>query len=371
MASGYLYALANESMPGVFKVGCTSRNPFDRAKELRTTGVPTAFHVVAAVLVADIKTAEASAHTLLGKNGQRIDDEREFFSANLAHIVLVFSQILNETGEAKPYDETPVSHEQILKDANTYHFGEGTIPPDLKKALKLYDQALQLGSHEAAFALSKIYREGQGIRKSTEKASYYTKRGRELRRMESETSDWPLWYWLSTLSEKEQHDNDNGDYYSPLIKAGSQGRIDILDLILPRVLKQDRHKEHKFDLFLSVGAVAFKAEDEKGANDIIIWIAENLKTHNISISRAPYFVVKWINGLMLSTSQYATILNQNRGNRMDDFIRKIFIIRRLDTDGKIKLPYDLLSRLRLNHIDRMKYISSPNLLIQALEDCFA
>lgn len=40
MAEGYLYALDNTSMHGVYKVGCTTRNPFDRARELRTTGVP-------------------------------------------------------------------------------------------------------------------------------------------------------------------------------------------------------------------------------------------------------------------------------------------------------------------------------------------
>lgn len=96
MAMGYLYALANESMPGVFKVGCTARNPFDRARELHTTGVPTPFYLVAAVHVADIRTAEASAHALLGRYGERVHEGREFFRVALDQIVLAFSQVVAE-----------------------------------------------------------------------------------------------------------------------------------------------------------------------------------------------------------------------------------------------------------------------------------
>lgn len=43
--SGYVYIFVNTSMPGLIKVGKTKRNPTVRAKELRTTGVPTPFIV--------------------------------------------------------------------------------------------------------------------------------------------------------------------------------------------------------------------------------------------------------------------------------------------------------------------------------------
>jgi len=44
---GYIYALVNASMPGLVKVGRTSRDPKDRAAELSgATGVATPFLVV-------------------------------------------------------------------------------------------------------------------------------------------------------------------------------------------------------------------------------------------------------------------------------------------------------------------------------------
>ena len=37
--SGFLYVLENDSMPGLLKIGKTSRSPHERAGELFTTGV--------------------------------------------------------------------------------------------------------------------------------------------------------------------------------------------------------------------------------------------------------------------------------------------------------------------------------------------
>jgi T5orf172 domain len=42
---GFVYVLSNEAMPGIVKVGMTTKLAEDRAKQLRGTGVPLPFHV--------------------------------------------------------------------------------------------------------------------------------------------------------------------------------------------------------------------------------------------------------------------------------------------------------------------------------------
>ena len=77
-AAGYLYLLVNPSMEGLVKIGKTTRNPRERAKELGVaTGVPTPFILVFDVYVDDCHRAEEYVHTRLGKN--RVSSKREFF----------------------------------------------------------------------------------------------------------------------------------------------------------------------------------------------------------------------------------------------------------------------------------------------------
>ena len=42
---GYVYVMSNVAMPGLYKIGCTSRNPYERASDLYSTGVPAPFVV--------------------------------------------------------------------------------------------------------------------------------------------------------------------------------------------------------------------------------------------------------------------------------------------------------------------------------------
>lgn len=75
--AGKVYALINPSMPGLIKVGKTSRQSELRADELNTTGVPTPFIVLYEVDVADCDEAERRVHSLLSPF--RISEQREFF----------------------------------------------------------------------------------------------------------------------------------------------------------------------------------------------------------------------------------------------------------------------------------------------------
>ena len=86
--SAIVYALSNEAMPGILKIGRTDRdNPGERMRELYSTGVPLPFECVKAVEVQDGEEAsrlEAALHQAFGPD--RVNSNREFFRISEAQI---------------------------------------------------------------------------------------------------------------------------------------------------------------------------------------------------------------------------------------------------------------------------------------------
>lgn len=77
---GIVYVLSNSSMPGLVKIGMTTRESIDtRMKELYSTGVPVPFDCVYAceVKVSDCAKIEKALHKAFEPN--RINANREFF----------------------------------------------------------------------------------------------------------------------------------------------------------------------------------------------------------------------------------------------------------------------------------------------------
>jgi hypothetical protein len=91
---GYIYALINYSMPGLIKIGRTTRAPGERGTELSAaTGVPTPFVLLFDVLVPDAEAAEAQVHRILEQRGYRVADNREFFTAPPSEVIRLLLQI--------------------------------------------------------------------------------------------------------------------------------------------------------------------------------------------------------------------------------------------------------------------------------------
>lgn len=77
---GIVYVLTNSAMPGLVKIGMTTRESIDtRMKELYSTGVPVPFDCEYAceVKASDCAKIEKALHTAFKPN--RINDNREFF----------------------------------------------------------------------------------------------------------------------------------------------------------------------------------------------------------------------------------------------------------------------------------------------------
>lgn len=83
---GFVYVLSNPAMPGVYKIGMTTRSPMARAVELsKWTGVPADFRVEYYGEFPRPRDIEQEAHSCF--DYQRVSFGREFFSEHLGAIV--------------------------------------------------------------------------------------------------------------------------------------------------------------------------------------------------------------------------------------------------------------------------------------------
>ena len=80
MSQGYVYILTNEAMPGLVKIGKTTRSVERRALELHQTGVPFPFEVAGSVATPDCHELERWMHMALADS--RVSESREFFLCN-------------------------------------------------------------------------------------------------------------------------------------------------------------------------------------------------------------------------------------------------------------------------------------------------
>jgi len=83
--AGYLYILSNSAMPGLFKIGQTTRSVGDRVAELNSaTGVPAPFVVEAWFESVDPQSHETELHTILAHC--RLPN-REFFRVTIEEAI--------------------------------------------------------------------------------------------------------------------------------------------------------------------------------------------------------------------------------------------------------------------------------------------
>lgn len=113
MNRGYVYILSNPSMPGLVKIGRTTRSVEQRANELWQTGVPTPFVVEEEFYTPDCVALEAVAHGHL--EGKRVSTSREFFKVPVNYAGnLLRSSLHNQISEfVAEFDECLVVANEI------------------------------------------------------------------------------------------------------------------------------------------------------------------------------------------------------------------------------------------------------------------
>ena len=203
MPAGYIYVLVNSSMPGLVKVGKTTRLPSERSTELSgVTGVATPFIVAFEQYFSNCDAAESFIHAELERRGWRESDRREFFRAPANEVIRI---ILRAPGIADPPAEAPpkledsdddhdllhldASNDLFLETArrrpwselyemaeNAYYGHEDHIQ-DYGEALKLFKDCARLGSALAYEKIGQIYEYGEGIKEDKDRALRYYKEG--------------------------------------------------------------------------------------------------------------------------------------------------------------------------------------------------
>jgi hypothetical protein len=94
MTTGFVYVLSNRSMPGMVKIGKTTRDPRTRAGELFASGVPTPFVIEATIETPNINETELTVHRLLSAN--RVNKKREFFHVSVPEAVNALRRAVDE-----------------------------------------------------------------------------------------------------------------------------------------------------------------------------------------------------------------------------------------------------------------------------------
>lgn len=107
---GYLYAMENPALPGLYKVGW-SRRPDRRRKELSSTGVPEEYRLLLAYPVKDAKRAESLAFSLLAD--LRYNNRKEFFECDFHRMMSVLNSVQRHINVGAPLESTFISDDEI------------------------------------------------------------------------------------------------------------------------------------------------------------------------------------------------------------------------------------------------------------------
>ena len=106
MSEGTVYVLTNPAMPGMVKIGKTTRDVSFRLADLYSTGVPLPFECEYAALVKDVDETEKAFHIAFHPN--RVNPRREFFNIKSEQAIILLKQMAIE-------DVTPLVQEKANK----------------------------------------------------------------------------------------------------------------------------------------------------------------------------------------------------------------------------------------------------------------
>ncbi len=169
MTAGYVYALINPSMPNLVKVGRTTKDPQDRAKELSAvTGVATPFIVGYQRFTPDCVAMEQSAHVGLEARGYRVSSSREFFEAPLHAVVDVLSslqdlEVIDFGNKDDGIEDVTRLGERLFNEGLECINGSESQFKNPERGLDLLNKAAKLNHHSALFYLGLFHLTGQEV----------------------------------------------------------------------------------------------------------------------------------------------------------------------------------------------------------------
>lgn len=120
MSKGWVYVISNKAMPGLVKVGFSSKDPEDRAKELYHTGSPHPYVVEYEMLIEGAYRIEQQTHRLLSSK----HEDKEWFQCSAEEAVAAIKQVagpraISETYKRVERAKADALHQQELKEQET------------------------------------------------------------------------------------------------------------------------------------------------------------------------------------------------------------------------------------------------------------
>ena len=197
--SGIVYLLINEAMPGLVKIGKTTRNdPQLRVDELYNSSVPVPFECVLAMRVDDPSAVELALHTAFGP--QRVNPRREFFNIDSEQAVDILRIIgsedvtptVNEANNSISEIERATS-EGLRKRRPKLNFSEmGITPGCVLNAIKGEETATVVSDRQVSFrdqtmSLTKATRVCRDLSYNVNPCPYWLYSGRRLSDIYEET----------------------------------------------------------------------------------------------------------------------------------------------------------------------------------------
>ena len=197
--AGIVYVLENPAIPGLVKIGKTTRNSMEeRLKELYSTGVPVPFECAYAARVKDVKKVEKAFHEAFGP--YRINPRREFFEIESfqAKALLCLVALENVTPdiqeEAGRIDVESRSGAKKLKSRGpNLNFSEMEIPVGSVLNFIRDDVDVEVVSHNRVkydgneYSLTAITKQLLNVSYAPATATHWTYHGRLLREIYKET----------------------------------------------------------------------------------------------------------------------------------------------------------------------------------------
>jgi hypothetical protein len=110
LIKGWVYVLTNPGIPGLVKIGFSTKDPALRVRELSTTGVPHEYEIAFDAMVDGPSEVEAKVHTLL----KAAHESKEFFRATPATAATAILEAVKSLGRQVHLQN--YRHEQMKAD---------------------------------------------------------------------------------------------------------------------------------------------------------------------------------------------------------------------------------------------------------------
>ena len=202
---GIIYILSNPAMPGIIKIGKTSKEDVKlRMKELYSSGVPLPFECFYAAKVRDIDSVEKALHTAFSPD--RVNPKREFFEIEATQAIAILKLLELENVSPLVEQEANVIDTIEVDAARVYaqkrprmNFEEMGIPVGSELsfnnsgeiAIVISDRTVQFREEETSLTNATRQALGDGYAYNVAPGPYWSFNGRRLRDIYNDTYQRP------------------------------------------------------------------------------------------------------------------------------------------------------------------------------------